>query len=357
MGLDNKMIYYDWEKTFSYNRRWNFIISARGYGKTFGIRLQCLKDWRKRKQLFLAIVRNKADIEPIAAQYFDKIQEVGYFKQYEFRFEMKSRSMKVRDKRFDNAEFETIGYIVAMTEEQFLKNLTFVNGKQIRRIIIDEAIIEKKDRYHRYNPREWAVINGIISTITRETPADPSIASIYLFGNAVDLTCPLFEPLGVDRVPTEYGYHFYGDKVLLHYVEPYNQEAFEANTISGAALAGTEEGAKLFGNKFAKQDDVLHVARKPKQAKFWRGYKYNGAVYGLWIAHTEGIVYVTAGAPNNSELFALTFDDMRINYSLLKSNSKHVKLLGDLFYQQLLRFDSVQTRERFADMCINLGVL
>lgn len=351
------MIFYDWQKTFSYNRRWNFIISARGYGKTFGIRLQALKDFRKRKQRFLAIVRTKDDIAPIASDYFAKVQKEGYFPEYEFKFAMKERAIYARDRRFEDSEYEIIGYIVAMTEEQFLKNLTFVYGLEVRRIIYDEAIIEKKDRYHRYNPREWAIINGIISTVTRETPSNPSQASVYLFGNAVDLTCPLFEELGIRKVPTEHGYYFYGDDVLLHYVEPVNQEGFETETLSGRALAGSKEGDKLFGNEFEKANDTLHIARKPKQAKYWRGYAYNGRVFGLWIDHYGGLVYVTSKAPKNQEVFALTYDDASINYALIKGNSPHVKLLGDLFYQRLLRFDSVQTRERFADMCLSLGIV
>ena len=193
-----EMIYYDWAKTHSYNRRWNFIITARGYGKTYGLRLQCLNDYRKRRQRFLCIVRNKIDTAPIAAQYFAKIQKDGNYTEYEFEFFMKERALKVRDRRFDNAPWDVIGYFVAMTEEQFLKNLTFAHGEDVRRIVFDEAIIEKKDKHHHYNRREWAILNGIISTVTRETPEKPSIANVYLFGNAVDMTCPLFQALGIE---------------------------------------------------------------------------------------------------------------------------------------------------------------
>ena len=92
-----EMIYYDWPKTFSYNRRWNFIITARGYGKTFGLRLQNLKDYRKRRQRFLAIVRHKGDLAPIASEYFAKVQKEGHFPEYEFSFSMKERALKVRE--------------------------------------------------------------------------------------------------------------------------------------------------------------------------------------------------------------------------------------------------------------------
>ena len=351
-----KMQYYDWPAVFGYDKKWNFIITPRGYGKTFGLRRQFLNDFRKRKQLFLEIVRTKDELVPVTAQYFAKIQQSGEFVHYEFDYVLKERTMYVRDKRFDNAEWQAIGYIVAMTEEQFLKKLTFSQGDKVRRIVLDEAIIEKKDRYHRYNKREWEIIQGIISTVTRETPDKPSIASVYFFGNAVDLTCPLFEPLGINRVPTEFGYYFFGD-TLLHYAEPINREGFETETLSGRALAGTAEGDKLFGNVFNGTESTLHIARKPKQAKFWKGYAYNGQVFGLWVDYGGGLIHVTDGAPKNQEVFALTYDDGTINYNLVRVNSKQVKQLGDFFYRRLLRFQDVQTRERFADMCISLGIV
>ena len=351
------MVYYDWDKTFSYNKKWNFIVSARGYGKTYGLRLQNLKDYRKRKQRFLAIVRTKSDIAATADGYFSKIQKNGDFTQYQFDYSMKSRALMVKDRRFEDAQWDVIGYIVAMTEEQFLKTLTFTYGEEVRRVVFDEAIIEKKDRYHRYLPREWAILNGIFSTVTRETPANPSQAHWYLFGNAVDLSCPLFENLGVRKLPSGYGYHFYGDDKLLHWVEPINQAGFETETLSGRALAGTAEGDKLFGNAFEQLDNLMHIEPRPKHAKYWRGYKYNGLVFGLWVEHARGLVHVSRGAPKNQEIFALTYDDATINYALLKTNSQHVRVLGDLFYQRLLRFDSVQTRELFADMCMSLGIV
>lgn len=353
----SEMKYYDWAKTLSYNRKWNFILTPRGYGKTFGFRLRALNAFKKKKKLFLEILRTKDEIAPVASNYFGKVQAEGYFPYLEFEYVMKERTMYARDKRFDDSAWEVIGYFVAMTEEQFLKKLTFSDGKRVSAIMLDEAIIEKKDRRRRYNQREFEIINGIISTVTRETPSNPYTGKIFLCGNVVDLTCPLFEALGVDKVPSDYGYYFYKKNVLLHYAEPINREGFEQETTTGQALAGTAEGDKLFGNVFEGSNSTLHIARKPKQAKYWKGYAYKGQVFGLWIDHAGGLVHVTDGAPKNQDVFALTFEDGTINYVLVRVNSKPVKILGDLFYQRLLRFEDVQTREKFADMCLSLGIV
>lgn len=355
------MKFYDWQKTLTYNARWNLIISARGYGKTFGMRKQCLNDFLKRGYLFCEIVRTKDEIAPVARGYFAKVQKEGFFPDYTFEYDTNSRTLYIM--QFDDKDKlkmrAPIGYIVALTEEQFLKkisNSAFVDGDKIRRIIMDEAIIEKKDRYHSYLPREWETINGIISTVTRETPTNPSKANIYFFGNAVDLTCPLFEGLKINRLPKSYGYFKYGD-VLLHYVEPYAQEEYETKTLSGKALSGTVEGDKLFGNVFEGMNDNRYIGRKPKQAKFYRAYQWHNKKFGLWIDYKKALVYVSDKVPRNADLFAVTLDDDEINYTLIKRSSRQIKQLGDFFYNKLLRYETPQLREQFADMCLNLNCI
>lgn len=355
------MKFYDWQKTLSYNARWNLIISARGYGKTFGMRKQCLNDFEKRGYLFLEIVRTKDEILPIAKGYFSKVQKEGFFRDYTFEYETNSRTLFAIKYNKDNEIIfkKAIGYIVALTEEQFLKkisNSAFVSGDKVKRIILDEAIIEKKDRYHRYLPREWETINGIISTVTRETPNKPSIANVYFFGNAVDLTCPLFEGLKINKLPKNYGYFKYGD-TLMHYVAPTEQEGFENNTLSGKALAGTTEGEKIFGNVFEGANDKRYIKRKPKQAKFFRGYQYNGQKFGLWIDYVNALVFVTEKVPKNEILFAVTLEDDTVNYTLLKRSDKQIKQLGEFFYHKLLRYENAQLREKFIDMCLALNCI
>ena len=353
------MKYYNWQKTLTYNARWNLIISARGYGKTFGMRKQCLADYKKRGYLFCEIVRTKDEIRPVADGYFSKVQKAGYYNEYIFQFDINKRTLFVAKNNEEKPNWQPIGYIVALTEEQFLKkisNSAFTDGDKVCRIIMDEAIIEKKDKYHRYQPREFEIINGIISTVTRETPTNPSKANVYFFGNAVDLNCPLFEGLKINKLPSNYGYYKYGD-TLLHYVEPYAQEEFENTTLSGKALAGTSEGEKLFGNVFDGANDNRYIKQKPKQAKFYRGYQWHNKKFGLWIDYKNALVFVSEKVPKNAQLFAVTLDDDTVNYTLLKRSSKQIKQLGDFFYHKLLRYENVQLREQFADMCLALNCI
>ena len=349
------MKYYPWEETLSYNKRDNLVISARSYGKTFGLRKQFLNDFRKRGWLFTEIVRTKEAIIPVAKKYFLKIQTAGIepYNKWEFNYNFVERTMYARKPGFE--EWEEIGYIVALSEEQFLKQLTFPNGNKVMRFLLDEAIIERKDKYHKYMPNEWETLNGVISTITRETPENPSPARRYYFGNAVDLTCPYFEYLGINKLPEDYGYHIYGN-TLFHYVEPYAQEEYEAKTLTGSSLAGSSSGAKLFGNKF-EADNQDFIKQKSKAAKFWKGFIYNGVSFGLWLDMKQALVFVTSKIPNNELTYTFTLEDDTINYTLIKRSSMIVRQLSEFFYGKLYRYETPMLREKFADMLLALNAI
>ena len=220
------MDFYDWPRTFTYsNARWVIVISARGYGKTYGLRKQCVRDYIKKKRRFVEVVRYKSELTDIARGYFEKLQLNNEFPGYEFKYE--TNTFYIR--KGEGNHWEVCGYILALTDEQIAKRITFAN---VKRFIFDEGLIEHKDRYKRYLPREFERLVGIRSSVTRPIPKDgrsyiqvngkmiEDDTVIYILGNAVDYTCPYFENLGIKKVP-DYGRHTYmnGD-VLLDYVEP-----------------------------------------------------------------------------------------------------------------------------------------
>lgn len=348
-GCGFKMQFYDWRKTFSYSKsKWVFVISSRGYGKTYGLRKQCIQDFIKRKRRFVEVVRHKSELKTVGEGYFAKLESNNEFPGCEFKYE----GQQFLVKRPGKDAFELMGYLVALTDEQLIKKQTFAD---VKRFIFDEALIEHKDRYKRYLPREFARLVGIRSSITRETPDNPSDSVVYLLGNAVDFTSPYFEDLGIKKIP-DYGRHTYmGGDVLLDYVEPVYFDEYTSKTAIGRVLAGTIEGKTLFANAFAA-DNLEHVEAKPKGSKFWRGYVFSGHVFALWLTG-DSYCYVTSKAPKSATLKAFTLDDDSINYDLIRKSGQDAKTLRTLFYRKFFRYESAQVRERFADMLLSLGIV
>ena len=344
------MEFYDWNKTFSYSSaRWVLVISARGYGKTYGLRKQCVRDYIKKGRRFVEIVRHKSEIQLVGRGYFDKLNENNEFPNHEFKYE--SNQFFMRRAGSEDA-WELIGYLVALTDEQLLKKLTFA---KVKRFIFDEALIEHKDRYKRYLPREFERLIGLRSSITRETPDNPSDSVCYLLANAVDYTSPYFENLNIYKVPT-YGRHSYknGD-VLLDYVEPVYYDEYMNKTAIGRAIDGKSESDTLFKNEFSAANND-YVDTKPKGAKFWRGYIFGGHAFALWFAG-DNYCYVTSKAPNSAKLKAFTLDDDSIDYELIRKSGTDARMLRRLFYLKLMRYESAVIRERYSDMLLSLGIV
>ena len=343
------MQFYDWQKTFSYARaRWVLVISARGYGKTYGLRKQCVRDFIKRKRRFVEVVRHKSEVQLVGRGYFDKLNENNEFPGYSFKYE----SNQFYIQKPNSEAWELMGYLCPLTDEQLAKKLTFA---RVKRFIFDEGLIEHKDRYKRYLPREFERLVGLRSSITRETPENPSDSVIYILGNAVDYTCPYFEALGITKLPG-YGRHTYnsGD-VLLDYVEPIYFDEYMTKTAIGRSLAGKAEAATLFKNEFAGANDT-YVELKPKGSKYWRGYSFGGHVFAIWIG-ADNYAYVSEKAPKSARLKAFTLDDDSINYDLIRRSGEDARVLRRLFYQKLMRYESATIRERYSDMLLSLGIV
>ena len=343
------MEYYDWPKTFSYSKaRWVMVISPRRYGKTYGLRKQCIRDYLKRKRRFVEVVRYKSEIDDIGRGYFDRLTELQEFPGIEFKYE----SNRFYLRNGEDRPWGLFGYIVALTDEQIVKRITFA---AVKRFIFDEGLIEHKDRYKRYLPREYERLVGLRTSITNETPDNPSDSVVYILGNAVDYTCPYFENLGIIHIP-EYGRHVYkGGDVLLDYVAPVHYDEFIAKTAVGRALDGTAHADALFANRFEQGGDE-YVHQKPKGSKLYRAYAYGGHVFGLWVG-PDSYVYVCDGAPKYATVKAFTLDDDRIDYGLIRKSGNDARLLRDFFYKKLLRYETALVRERFADMMLGLGIL
>ena len=67
--------YYDWNKTLSYDADVTMVVGARGIGKTYGLRLQFIRDWIKDGSRFVELTRHKNELSDFAATYFNRIIE------------------------------------------------------------------------------------------------------------------------------------------------------------------------------------------------------------------------------------------------------------------------------------------
>lgn len=354
--MAKKKEFYDWNKTLSYTgARTIAVFGAKNIGKTFGLRVKSIERYLKTGLRMCEVDRTKAALSFLSRGYFDKIQKEGFFADYEF--ETSTEEMRVRRPGCD--EFETMGYFVALSDLQGIKKRNcFARGN----IIFDEAVIDERNkRYHNYIPDEISVLANVVDTITRENELDPltQTAQLFLLGNSCDLHTPYLEWLGIKDVPDRFGYQWCRDKTaLFHYPEPTNVKEKMRSTLSGQMLAGSAESEMVFENKFRTRGELGFVKKKSSRAKFYCGLVLGNACFGLWIDCTSGMVFVNRAVPANTEkpVFYLTDKDGHIDYQAVARSGTLCKIIRGMYYDGMIRYDSIATKGLFSHVLGFLGI-
>jgi len=345
--------FYDWQKTFSYQTgevgEVCLVAGAKDIGKTFGLRLQCVKDNVKSGYRFAEICRTAEEMKAVSTGYFDKIQDAGFFTDKQFKVEKMTGYTAPRGNKPD---WQPLMYFAALTNFQREKKRTYTN---IYRYIFDEMAIDRKDRYHRYLPNEFLILANLLDSMSRQQP-DGSIYRVYGLMNAVDMTCPYLRHFGVNEIP-DYGYRYYNNKhTLLHYVEPWDAEERQAKTLVGRMLAGHKESEMIFENKFADTSNG-EVSPKTHNSKYAFSLLYNGNKFAVWIDYKDGMFYVNSHVPAKSKnRYTLTRNDSSIDYQMVRKADGLMKILLQAFYSGSIRYESVAMREMFLSLLGFLGV-
>ena len=347
--------FYDWHKTLSYDADVTMVIGPRGVGKTFGLRKQCIKDFLKDGSRFVEVVRFKTELSGVADGYFNRIQDLPDFENFIFRTDARygwiaeiPTEQKEGEKK-PKPDWKLMTYFIALSDAQRMKKRTF---DKVRRIIFDESILESSDRYHNYLPNEFGILANLVDTVSRERADTSSVRPrIYLLGNACDLSNPYFAAYGVGT-DLKFGFRWYAQKTfLLHYVEAgeYGREKL-TGTVAGRMMQGTTAAKIAISNEFVGINSEF-VKRKPSRARFSFGIKCNGKTFGVWVDVQGGLYYVTNTIPNNTEkpIYALTVEDNRINYIAARSANKTLSYFKEVYYMNLLRYQTVQIKRDFID--------
>lgn len=346
------MKHYDWNKTLSYDTDVTMIVGARGIGKTYGLRLQVVRDYIKHKYKFAELCRYKSELQTLTNGYFARIESNNEFADYVFKSDKNRAYIAQKPKSKDaKPQWEVCGYFLALTQAQQIKKRTFDN---VKRFIFDEAVLDKKDRYHHYLPGEVELIANIIDSVSRETPDTDNVRPrLYLLGNALDITNPFFSYFNVG-VPN-FGYTK-KDNFLLHYVqnEEYSNRKM-SETVAGRILGRSDAGMSANQNIFTCTGDDF-IQPKTKNAKFKFGIVFRNKRFGVWVDY-DVAYFVTNKIPNNAQpIYCLTIDENKLDYMQAQRAEPKLKMLAEMHYNNVLRYQTIPVREDFKQVLQMFGV-
>ena len=152
--------FYDWNDTLAYDADVTMVVGSRGIGKTYGIRLQAIRDHIKNGYNFVELVRYKSELSGVSSGYFDRITSNNEFPDKIFQTANNMAFIADKPEGDEKPNWELCGYFLALSQHQQIKKRTF---DKVKRIIFDEAILDKTDRYHHYLPREFSVVANVVN--------------------------------------------------------------------------------------------------------------------------------------------------------------------------------------------------
>lgn len=351
------MKFYDWDKTMSYQTGTNgehcLVVGGKDIGKTFGLRVKCIKRFIKAKERFVELCRTNIERDEVAPCYFEKIQAEGFFTDYVFEIRKNVGYIAKAPIGDEAPEWELLCYFVALTNFQREKKRTFVKPK---RFIMDEAVIDSKDRHHRYLPDEFLILANLLDSISRQQPGDDYQYYVYYLANAVDFSCPYLFNFGITKVP-EFGYSWFRNKtVLLHYVEPWDADDRKAYTLVGRMLQGHEESKVIFDNEFTDTTGG-EIMRKTSNAQYKFAFKWGRMKFGIWVDHKQGLWFVTSKVPKGARnVYSLTKSDSSVKLQVMERTEPLAKLLVEIFKAGSLRYENAHVREGFFEVLGFMGV-
>lgn len=335
--------YWDINKTLSHNALFNFIISSRGGGKTYG----CLK---------------RAVENYLAAKYDGRIRQFVYLRRQEN--ELKKLTIS-RGGRLFNAvrkEFpghilkaeannltcdgEQIGYGMQLSTAFTQKSDSFPD---VDLIIFDEFIAKKRSMY--LNDEVTAFLE-LYETIARPGTDHPDV-KVFFLGNAVTQTNPYFEYFNLSK-PYEGEYKKFGPNkdILVQDVSVPELQKDKHSSRFGQLINGTNYASYAIDNEWL-EDSVEFIKHKTKDCEYRMSIRYNGTWIGIWFDPLDWIYYISNSVNlQNPNKFSATTDDHQPNIMLIK-NAKRMNSFShliDAYNMGAIRYESVKLQGWFRDI-------
>jgi hypothetical protein len=238
--LKNELDYYSLGSLLSHNGTYNFLVGARGLGKTFSSKKRAISNYLKNNEQFIYLRRYESELKVAKHTLFTDL--VDEFPGYEFR--ANGDALLIRQKPEDmqqKVKWDICGYAIALSKAQQKKSVSYHN---VTLIVFDEFIIERGAV--RYLPSEAKLFNDFYSTVDRYQDK----TKVLFLANSISIMNPYFLEYDIKPSPNKEWVKKYNGFIVAHFP---TAEAF-ANSVYktkfGQFIKGTEYADYAVGSVF-----------------------------------------------------------------------------------------------------------
>lgn len=330
------MAWYNFDRINSYNSFFHFVLTNRGFGKSYGAKKRCIDRFLKYGEQFIYVRRYKTELKKIY-KYFEDIQD--QYKGHEFQ--VKGRTFYIDGK--------VCGYAIPLSTSLIEKSNPY---PKVCTIIYDEFIIDKG--HLRYLENEVEVMLELVSTICRTRDN----VRVYFLANNVSEVNPYFTYFNI-KLPEGNIIKTFNEGTIV--VEKNTDDVFMEQmkaTKFGRLVKGTKYGDYSIENKSLRDSDTFIEKLPLKNCTPLSNIIYNGQRVQVWLDRKNNFYYINQKIVFDTETLTLESVDHSEN-SILNAKTIRFSILDDIiksFQVGLVRFESQQVKHIMYDIFKKLGV-
>lgn len=335
--------YYDLHNLLTHNAQWNFIIGARGLGKTYAAKRYGIREYLKHGHEFIYLRRT--DVEQKRKEtFFKDIQE--HFPKYTFR--INGEKGQLHKSSWDEKDWRTCCYFIALSQAGGLKSVAY---PKVHLIIFDETFPDNLQ----FLSNEVNSFSEFYNTVDRWQDK----TRVLFLSNAVQKANPYFAKYRLDISSQQQNgqqYKLYcGEFICLELADYGGFSAKVAHSRFGKFLEQYDKDYADYAirNKFRDESDTL-IANIPADGEL--SYVLdteNYSRFGIWVTidTNNGKVsqYISRRIPkdNNRPVYTLDANHVNENTWYVKKSDGIIRRLTTWYRLGKLRFDTPQVKSDF----------
>ena len=290
-----EVMYYNFDRLFSYNFLIAFVIGERGVGKTYGSKVAMLKRFIRTGDQFLYIRRYKTELELALATFWDDIQANGDFDDLDLKVK-KNKMMATF-----TCDGEICGYAAALSNSNILKSTAF---PRVNTILFDEFLLDTGGT-HRYLKHEVTMLLDAIETVGRLRDIQ-----VILLGNALNVhASPYFAYWNLELPKGDNEFRTFKDgAIVVNYIRNLKYREAKRNSRFGKLIDGTDYGRYAIDNEVLRENNSF-IGSRPAKSTFQFSLIINGVQFGVWSG-SDGYLYASEKFdPNYPYKFVFDYND------------------------------------------------